>query len=215
MKFKLIIIGLLLLASIGMTLYLRSSHRVDLGDFSSLPSDLQGVLRPAPKSLQAFNLTGMNGQPLTLNHFKGKWTMLFFGYTYCPDICPTSLAVLSSVFNQLEKLHPNMISDTQVLFVSVDPKRDTPETLAKYMPFFDKRFMAATGIKKEIDNLARQIGAGYQATPEDESGNYLVSHTGSIFLVGPQARLLASLPFPHTPADVTDMYLKIRGLSDL
>ena len=201
-----VIIGAILLAAVGMTAYLRTTpaHR-------AIPADLQGVLRPAPKALHTFSLSGPQGQRVTLDRLKGRWTMLFFGYTYCPDICPTTLATLSTVFQGLQT-HPEVISDTQVLFVSVDPQRDRPEKLAEYVAYFDKRFTAATGAVEDIDGLAQQIGAGYQFEPGDASGNYLVAHTASIFLVDPQARLVGSFPFPHTPDTIIGQYLRIREL---
>jgi len=201
-----LIIGLILVAAIIMTIYLRTGSPL-----RSVPPELQGVLRPAPKPLQPFSLIDYGGQPFTLERMQGKWTLLFFGYTYCPDICPTALAMLSAVFQKLEQ-HPGVISETQVVFVSVDPQRDRPEKLAEYVPYFDKRFLAATGAVEEIDGLVRQVGAGYQIEPKDESGNYLVSHTGSIFLVDPKARLLGTFSFPHDPETITDQYLRIRKL---
>ncbi len=201
-----LVIGLMLVAAIGMTVYLRTtpSHR-------AIPPDLLGVLRPAPKPLRHFSLIDHTGQPLTLDRLRGKWTMLFFGYTYCPDICPMALAVLSAVFQRLDR-HPGVMPGTQVVFVSVDPRRDQPDKLASYVAHFDKRFIAATGEVREIDDLARQIGAGYQIEPEDESGNYLVSHTGSIFLVDPQARFVGAFSFPHDPETIASQYLRIREL---
>lgn len=201
-----IIIGLMLLVAIGMAVYLRTTP-----SHMAVPPDLQGVLRPTPKPLQPFSLVDHTGQPFTLERLRGNWTMLFFGYTYCPDICPTALAVLSAVFQRLDQ-HPTVTADTRVVFVSVDPQRDHPDKLAEYVAYFDKRFAAATGAVKGIDGLARQVGAGYQIEPEDESGNYLVSHTGSIFLVDPQARLLGAFSFPHDPKTITDQYLRIREL---
>lgn len=204
--YRSIAIGLIVVASVGMAVYLAKSpsHR-------AIPPELQAVLRPAPKALHEFNLAGHDGQRFTLDRLKNKWSMLFFGYTYCPDICPTALAVLSALFQRLEQ-HPGVIPDTQVVFVSVDPQRDRPERLAEYIAYFDERFVAATGEVAEIDGLVRQIGAGYQIEPEDSSGNYLVSHTGSIFLVDPQARLVGAFSFPHKPESIASQYLRIRGL---
>ncbi len=203
---KPLIIGLMLVAAIGMAVYLRTNPPQ-----RTIPPELQGVLWPAPKPLSPFSLTDHTGHPFTLERLRDKWTMLFFGYTYCPDICPTALAMLSAVFQRLEQ-HPGVLPETQVVFVSVDPQRDKPEKLAGYVPFFDKRFTGATGPVKEIDGLARQVGAGYQIEPKDEAGNYLVSHTSSIFLIDPQARLLGAFSFPHDPETITGQYLRIREL---
>jgi len=201
-----ILIGLILVVSFGIAAYLGTSP-----PRNTIPPELQGVLRPEPKALQDFGLVGSNGQPFTLERLEGKWTMLFFGYTYCPDICPTALAMLSAVFRQLEP-HPEVLGNTQVVFISVDPRRDTPERLAEYVAYFDERFTAATGASEEVDNLVRQVGAGYQTEPADSSGNYLVSHTGSVFLVDPGANLVGAFSFPHQAATILGQYLKIREL---
>ncbi len=205
--FRSILIGAILVASVGMAVWLGTSP-----PRKAIPVELQAVLRPEPKALADFTLSAAPpGQSFTLERLRGKWTLLFFGYTYCPDICPTALATLSAVFRKLDQ-HPDVIEDTQVVFVSVDPGRDRPERLAEYVAYFDERFSAATGEVQEIDNLARQIGAGYQIEPADSSGNYLVSHTGSIFLVDPRANLVAAFSFPHDVETIVGQYLRIRGL---
>lgn len=202
-----ILIGAILVASAGMAVWLAGSPPQ-----KTIPMELQAVLRPEPKALTDFRLAaGPTGQPFTLERLKGKWTLLFFGYTYCPDICPTALATLSAVFRKLDQ-YPDVIKDTQVVFVSVDPGRDRPERLAEYVAYFDERFSAVTGEVQEIDNLAHQIGAGYQIEPADSSGNYLVSHTGSVFIVDPQARLVGAFSFPHNVETIVGQFLKIREL---
>ena len=203
---KPLVIGFVLVMAIGMAVYLRTTPSTRV-----VPPELQGVLWPGPKPLQPFALIDHAGEPFSLERLRGKWTLLFFGYTYCPDICPTALATLSAVLQRLEQ-HPTALADTQVVFVSVDPKRDPPERLAEYVAYFDKRFTGATGEVTEIDDLARMVGAGYLIEPEDASGNYLVSHTGSIFLVDPQARILGAFSFPHDPETIANQYLMIREL---
>jgi len=203
---RLIIIGLLLIASLGMAVYLGT-----MSSSRGIPFDLQGVLRPAPKPLQPFNLIDQAGQPFTLERLQDKWTMVFFGYTYCPDICPTTLAMMAEVYKRLDR-EPGVVPDTQVVFISVDPDRDGPGKLAEYVAYFDKRFSASTGKREEIDGLANQFGAGYRIEPSDSSDNYLISHTGSIFLVDPEARLQGSFSPPHDPKTIAAQYLRIRTL---
>ncbi len=176
-----------------------------------VPPELQGVLRPGPQPLQAFELTDQQQQPFSLEQLQGKWSFVFFGYTYCPDICPTTLSTLTGVAWKLRN-DPQDLADTQVIFVSVDPQRDTPDVIAGYLKYFDESFQGITGTQGDIENLARQFGAGYMNEPETTPGQYLVSHTSSIFLVDPQGQLIASFSPPHNADTITEQFLQIRSL---
>jgi len=143
--------------------------------------------------------------------FKGKWTLDFFGYTSCPDICPATLYVLNSVQGLLEDETGEVPDDMQVVFISVDPERDTTEKLAAYITHFNKKFIGATADKTEIDKLTRQFGAGYILEPETAPGHYLVAHTSAIFLVDPFGRLIASFSQPHYPKTITSQFQKIQA----
>jgi len=178
---------------------------------TTVPPELQGVLRPAPQPLQAFELTDQYRQPASLERLQGKWNFVFFGYTYCPDICPTTLSTLTGVVRQLES-DPQGLADIQVVFVSVDPGRDTPEVIADYLKYFNEAFLGLTGAQQDIDSLSRQFGAGYMKEPDTTPGQYLVSHTSSIFLVDPHGRLLAAFSPPHDPGTIVDQFRQIRSL---
>jgi protein SCO1/2 len=175
----------------------------------SIPPELIGVLRPQVSLIREFQLTDQHGEKFDNQSLNGKWSFVFFGYTFCPDICPTTLAVLTAMQKQLQHA-PEIWSDTQVVFVSVDPKRDTQEILANYMDFFNKEFYAVTGSRSEIDKLTRQFGAGYIIEPETSPGHYLVSHTGAIFLTDSQGALVASFSMPHDPGLIASLYRQIR-----
>lgn len=177
----------------------------------TVPPELQGVLRPAPTPLQAFELLDQHRRPFDLEGLKGKWSFVFFGYTSCPDICPTTLATLSSLIRKLQT-GSQALSDIQVVFVSVDPRRDTPEVIENYLKYFNETFRGVTGAQPDIDNLTRQFGAGYLIEPETAPGHYLVNHTSSIFLVDPQGRLLASFSPPHDPDTIAGQFRQIRSL---
>lgn len=177
----------------------------------TVPPELQGVLRPAPTPLQAFELLGQDRRPFDLEGLKGKWSFVFFGYTSCPDICPTTLATLSGLIKKLQA-DPQGLSGMQVVFVSVDPRRDTPEVIENYLKYFNETFRGVTGAQQDIDNLTRQFGAGYMIEPETAPGHYLVNHTSSIFLVDPQGRLLASFSPPHDPDTIAGQFRQIRSL---
>jgi len=173
--------------------------------------DLQGVLRPEARELAEFSLTDQDNQVFGLDRFSGNWSFVFFGYTYCPDICPTTLSTLVSVFNQLEK-DEEPTTGLNTFFVSVDPQRDTPEVLRGYMSYFNKEFIGVTGEKEQLDEFARQFGAGYLIEPERGPGDYLVAHTSSIFLVDSKKRLLAHFSPPHNAQTIAEQFRRIKSL---
>ena len=174
------------------------------------PPELQGVIRPEFRLLMPFELTDHEGNPFTESKLQNKWTFVFFGYTSCPDICPTTLYVLNSVQSLQEDKADGDAIDMQVVFISVDPKRDSTEKLAKYMRYFNKKFTGATASKTKIDRLTRQFNAGYIVEPETSPGQYLVAHTSAIFLVDPLGRLVANFSQPHYPNTINDLYETIR-----
>jgi protein SCO1/2 len=181
--------------------------------FSSqtIPVELQAVLRPEPKQLQNFALITHAQKKFNLTKLKDNWTLLFFGYTFCPDVCPTTLAVLQKIYTGLP---PQILANTQVVFVSVDPKRDTPESLAKYITYFNKEFIGVTGEVTEINKLAAQVGAGYLKDPITNSDDYQISHTSTIFLINSKMQLHAGFSQPHVPETIIEQYTLIRSLED-
>ena len=178
---------------------------------NTVPKDLIAVLRPSAIPLQPFKLLDQNKQVFMNNHLKGKWSFVFFGYTHCPDICPTTLSTLKQVNSALKK-HPQAAKDLQVVFVSVDPARDKPETLAEYTAYFNKEFIAVTGFTDNLLGFSKQFAAGYRKEKADTQGNYLISHTSSIFLVDPKTRIVAAFAPPHYAETITSQYLKIHDL---
>jgi protein SCO1/2 len=177
----------------------------------TVPPELQAVLRPAPVPLQDFELLDQRQQPFDLQRLQGKWSFVFFGYTFCPDICPTTLSTLTGIMRRLADDPPEG-AGIQVVFVTVDPARDTPDVIDKYMEYFDPAFIGVTGAQPDIDGLTRQFGAGYIAEPETAPGQYLVSHTSSIFLVDPHGRLLAGFSPPHHPDTIVGQFRQIHSL---
>ena len=150
---------------------------------------------PRAKVLEPFLLQTGTGKNFDLDSLKGKYSLLFFGYTSCPDVCPTTMYQLEKLYSILEKDRHQQ--NFQVVFVSVDPRRDTPDRLEKYVTAFNRNFIGATGQKKQISNLARQLGASYDVEDDGKSKNYGVSHTDVIFIVDPDARFAAILTPPH------------------
>ena len=175
------------------------------------PPELQGILRPEFKLLQPFELTGSEGRLVNEDNFQDKWSFVFFGYISCPDVCPATLHVLNAVHTLLKDEAGEDPADMQVVFISVDPQRDSVETLASYVGYFNKKFIGATADKAKIDSLTQQFGAGYLLEPETATGQYLVAHTSAIFLVDPLGRLVATFSQPHYPSTILSQYKKLKA----
>lgn len=139
------------------------------------------VLLPQPRNLPALTMTNQNGETVALDQLKGDWTLLFFGYTFCPDICPATLAQMRQLKSQLPEATRKHL---RVVLVSVDPNRDTPEQLKKYLGYFDAGFQGLTGEEANLQKLANAVSIPY--IPADTSKeNYTVDHSGNLVILGP------------------------------
>jgi protein SCO1/2 len=176
-------------------------------DASRAP-DVPGLLWPDPKQVQPFALTDQHGAPFGVERFDKRWTFLFFGYTYCPDVCPTTLSMLAKVQQDLAR--DGSGSDVQVVFVSVDPTRDTPQHLGAYVSFFNPDFVALTGPDDGLARLTRQLGIYFSRDAPDGDGNYLVGHSSAVLLIDPQRRLVAIHQAPHDAAQIAQSFRQVR-----
>ncbi len=174
------------------------------------PEEIADYLFWEAKDLTAFTLVGANNEVLRLDDLKGKWSFIFFGYTHCPDVCPLTLGALGAAFRILEQ-DPTVSPAIQGIFVSVDPKRDTPELLREYAPYFHAKFSGVTGTTAQVDAITRQIGAFYTIHPGKSEESYLVSHNSAIFLVDPRGRLYGRFPPPHAPREIAEIFAQIRA----
>lgn len=174
------------------------------------PPQLQlATLLPSAKPVADFNLVNHREEVFTLGSLKGHWTFAFFGYTHCPDVCPTSLAMLAQVMDRLREIRP-AATLPQGLFVSVDPQRDTPETLAGYVPYFDPDFTGVTGDAGQIKTLTRQLGILYLKSDGENAADYLIDHSAAIILFDPQGRFHALFNVPHDADKIASDFLLIR-----
>jgi protein SCO1/2 len=151
-----------------------------------------------PRRFSGFALQDQRGQLFTQDWLDGSWSLLFFGYTFCPDICPLTLATIRQFEQTLEEVEPAAASAVQVAMISVDPQRDTPEKLAQYMAFFGEDYVGATGEYIDIFNLARQLNIAFGYQPQ-EDGSYLVNHSGEIALINPEGHFHGFFKVPHDP----------------
>ena len=140
------------------------------------------ILLPQSRQLPPVTMTNQDGQPVVVNELKGKWSLLFFGYTFCPDICPTTLAQLRQIKSELPK---DAVDKLQVILVSVDPNRDTPTQLKQYLGYFDPQFEGLTGANVEdVQKVSNAVSIPF--IPADTSKpNYTVDHSGNLALIGP------------------------------
>lgn len=160
-----------------------------------------------PRSISDFDLIDHNKEAFTAEFFKDKWTLVFFGYTYCPDVCPITLATISQFSGLLKDTE--YANDTQVVMISVDPQRDTPEILSTYMSYFNKDYVGATGEYIDIFNLARQLNIAFAYEPA-KNGEYLVSHSGEILLINPRGHFHGFFKIPHDPEKMATNYESVR-----
>lgn len=162
----------------------------------SLSENLQSLASPGKVAFQNTDITGIDyakdfaltdhhGKARTLADFKGKAVVMFFGYTQCPDVCPTTMAEMASVMQELGPLADRV----QVLFVTIDPERDTAALLAQYVPAFDPRFLGMVGDKAATEKVAKDFRIFYQKVPGKEPGSYTMDHTAGSYVFDPQGRI--------------------------
>ena len=155
------------------------------------------LLRP-DRALADFSLIDQQGKVYGSADLRGRWSLLFFGYTNCPDFCPTTLATLAAMKKRLRAAQASVLP--QVIFVSVDAQRDTPAQLSKYVPYFDPDFIGLTGADQpSIEAVAKQFGVGVIIRPTS-AGNYTVDHSDLIFVINPDGRIAAILTGPFSVA---------------
>lgn len=170
--------------------------------------EIAGFVFPEPRTLTEFSLVDDSTQTFGSERFKGKWSFVFFGYTYCPDICPVTMVMLDKAHKLIK--NEKLQKDTDFLFVSVDPKRDKPERLAKYTHYFNSEFRGATGSEQQLENITRQLSVVYiPPNPKDGDTNYIVDHSSSIILIDPDASAHAVFSAPHTPENIVVGFKKI------
>jgi len=174
-----------------------------------VPPELVGVLRPHYRPIEPFELTDHHQQRFDEKSLRGKWSLIFFGYLSCPDVCPLTLNELRIFWRLLQDDADIQIDNLQILFVSVDPARDSSQALANYINHFNREFIAATAAKSQIDRFASQFGAGYVIEAETAPGQYLVAHSSAIFLVDPLGRSVATFSQPHYASTLAEQYRRI------
>ena len=217
------VIYILLPLSLGIVLSKYTHHSVDSWDsltatvltapltkevskVNVAPQDNNSTMAvfPKPKEITAFTLEDHHGMEFTKEGLQGHWSFLFFGYTRCPDICPTTLALLDRVDGILRKETPSAIP--KMIFISVDPKRDTHNALADYVTYFNPNFLGVSGNLPQLRHLTRQLGLVFGLEDGGNMENYEVYHSARIILIDPQARFSALLSPPHIAKTIVENY---------
>ena len=155
------------------------------GDRTAERLDAGIVLLQSPREMPAVELINHDGQSQALNQLKGQWRLVFFGYTFCPDICPTTLADLRQIKTQLPE---NIAKQLQVVMITVDPKRDTSSQLKQYLGYFDQSMLGLTGSPEAIQQAATAMGVPFIPVANDAAENYLVDHGANLAIIAPDGR---------------------------
>lgn len=193
------------LTFLGVALILRTLHHgpAPAGEIPSVTEIRDEATLPS------FALRGPHG-PFSNANLTGHWSFIFFGYTQCPDICPTALALMKDVKAAIAgKAAVPPAPTFQVVFVSVDPRRDTRELLNEYMAAFDPSFIGVNGDDAALAPLVKNLGVYYQRNDGTDTKHYTVDHSATIYLIDPRGRLAALFSQPHDAARVAANYQRI------
>lgn len=168
--------------------------------------ELGAITFDAPRSFETGELHDQKGQPFDASRWQGKWSLVFFGYTYCPDICPTTLATLRRV---KQALPPELQQDTQVVLVSVDPARDSNARLAKYVEYFDPEFLGVSGEFLDLQRFGQQLNSAFNKVPGG-GDDYLIDHSANIVLINPRGDYQGFIKPPFEFEQLTYAYEQLR-----
>ena len=171
--------------------------------------DLGVIILPRPREIAEFELRDTHGGAFTIQSLKDAWTFVFFGFTNCPDVCPTSMSVLAQAERQLRQSSPDTANEFRAVLVTVDPERDDLDTLADYVGAFSARFVGVAGEIQETFEFARQLNVGFVKIPA-EHGDYTVDHGAQIVIVNPSGHYHGFIKMPHRRDTVTQAFLALR-----
>ncbi|MCH8058231.1 MAG: SCO family protein [Proteobacteria bacterium] len=195
------------LSAVGGVAFWNLTQARSQSSFSSL------LVLPHARVIADFRLTDHHSQPFSLTDLRGKWSLIFFGFVNCPDVCPGTLFELQKVNETLQQALQAATDQPQILFISVDPERDTPAKLEQYLSYFDPEFIGITGDQLQLMPLTLQLGIAYRIEEHDPgTPQYDVAHSASILLTDPEGRLYGVFPAPHDAEKISaDLLAVIEG----
>ncbi len=172
---------------------------VTVGVYFLRPHTFHGTVIQSPDTAHNFTLSSAAGK-VPLSDFRGKLVLIYFGYTFCPDICPATLANVGQALRELG----DDAEDVQLIMISLDPERDTPEKLAAYVAHFHPSFIGATGTPEELAEVATLYGVFYQKTEGSAASGYLIDHTATLMVIDREGYLKLVFPFGVTVPEIAD-----------
>lgn len=149
-----------------------------------------------------FTLTNQNGDRVSRSDFAGSYLLIYFGYTFCPDVCPTSLSVMTQALDRLEEEAPEKAAAVQPLFITVDPERDSVEVLKQYVEFFHPRLIGLTGTLDEIDQVAKDYRIYVKKVRDESATDYLVDHSSTLILLGRDGEFIRLFSHGTPPQEI-------------
>lgn len=167
------------------------------------------IVLDKPRIFSDFELQDHRGDVFNLERMQGIWTIVFFGFTHCPDICPTTLAMLNETYSKLKDSEKERV---QVVMISLDPERDTVKKLAEYVPYFNPAFTGVTGNKHLIRRLTAELNVAYNQVPLS-GDDYTVDHSTQLILVNPMGHYHGFFKAPHTEITMRSTWRSIDGVS--
>ena len=168
------------------------------------------VVLNTPRIFSDFELVDHRGEVFNQEHLQDVWTIVFFGFTHCPDICPTTLAILNDTYSKLKDRERERM---QIVMISIDPERDTVEKLAEYVPYFNNEFIGVTGNKHLIKRLTAELNVAYNKVPLD-SDDYTVDHSTQLVLINPKGHYHGFFKAPHSEIMLRSTWRSIDGSSN-
>lgn len=203
-RFATVLLGLFVMVlafAAGIWVSMQQSDRPDA-------AVVDGLLWPDPPAVPAFNLYDQHGQPFTQDHFAGRWSLVFFGFTHCPDVCPTSLEAMARAHAELQN-DPAWADRGQVVFISVDPERDDAANLGQYVEYFSPDFIGVSGGIEELKALTRALGVLFVKVEQGDS--YTMDHSAGVFFVSPDLHLVSVLTPPYQASGIAQRFRAISA----
>ena len=201
---KIVIYVSLLSAALITALFISHTHKPETPILN--PDD--GTIFSLAREIKPFNLVSDKGETFKLNNFYNHWTLLFFGFTHCENVCPTTLSILNRTYRKLETIYPNL----QVVLISLDPERDNPNALASYVRAFNPQFIGVSGKISELRKLQSQLGIF--SARDNTAKNYQIQHTSSVFLINPKGEWSGMFRFGLNPERLSqDVITSVKALS--
>jgi protein SCO1/2 len=189
---------LALALGIGFNLWHSAKNRIVISPVASTNID-------QPQGLPEFHLTDGQGKPFTNHSLNGHFSLLFFGYTHCQSICPLTMAMLTQLYSELKA---EKLPLPQIIFITLDPKRDRQKVVGNYVKAFNPSFIGVTGPLAGIQQLSKQMGVVYIQAQQNKSqeNNYQIDHSGTLYLINPEGKLAAIFSPPHDEASIKKDY---------